>query len=68
MICWRRFHFCAIKSNKGFIIFVSYCPRMQFYSIKFMSDDIVILVTFTAWFVIAFVSIVGYSLNEMTSL
>ena len=35
---WRRFHFCAIKLNKGFIILVAYCSRMQFCSIKFMSD------------------------------
>ena len=41
MVCFLH---CAIKSNKGFIILVTYCSRMQFCSIKFMSDDILILI------------------------
>ena len=44
---WRRFHFCAIKSNQGFIIILdSYCSRMQFCSAstKFMSDDILVMI------------------------
>jgi len=36
------FHLCAIKSNKGVIIFFSYCPRIQFCSIKFMSDILIL--------------------------
>ena len=43
--CWDLFgdfHFCAIKSNKGVIIFFSYCPRIQFCSIKFMSDILIL--------------------------
>ena len=37
-------HFLCHKVQQSFIILVSYCSRMQFCSIKFMSDDILILI------------------------
>ena len=64
LFVWRRSHFCAIKSTKVFIILVSYCSRMQFCIIKFMINTD----TCSAWFVIALIPIVGYSLNEMINL
>ena len=58
--------FLCHKIKQGFIILVSYCSGMQFCSIKFMSNDNYLNIdTCTAWFVIALVRIVGYSLNEL---
>jgi len=61
------FHLCAIKSNKGVIIFFLLLSKNSVLQHQ-VHEWYLNIDAFTAWFVIALVSIVRYSLNEMTNL